>query len=414
MVNEIDFRYPAGQGNMPFWMDTLCVPAYKHLKPYRRRCIANMRHTYKYAASVLVLDSALEAVPLSCPAPERLMRLSQCSWQQRLWTFQESFLGDDLFYRFRDGSIHYRHLGEEAKQYTAALRAQGRYVDFVQRAGNRTTLGFRIVRTMTDSILAGTKAPGNCWVAYLPLAVGLSSRRTSRGSDEILCAATILGLNLEPFLDIKVEGLDDDIELDDDAWARLDRELADRRMELFLQHIGRFRGDILFSRVPRLQREGYRWAPRSLMGSTYVNLTLREFDPENEAYLCSTGRSFGLGGRYAGFRLARGSVGTTSFTIVDGDHRYMVDLMPDEQGIGGSVQTNERHYYLLLASTPGKDNLSWSHAILGSRNTLNDLELRYECRATVRKNDGDNESENDDDSAISAEFLPADTFWIVQ
>jgi len=296
MVNEVDFRHPAGQGNMPFWMDTLCVPVYKHLKAYRRRCIANMRRIYKLAASVLVLDSALEAIPMSCPAPERLIRLSQCSWQQRLWTFQESFLANDLFYRFRDKAIHFDALGEEAKRYAAALGSRGKYVDFIQKAQNRTTLGCHIVRSHTDSILAGTKAPGLRWVAYLPLAVGLSSRRTSRGSDEILCAATILGLDLMPFLNIKVKGLDDDVELDDDLWVRLDQELADRRMELFLQHIGQFRGDIIFSRVPRLQQEGYRWAPRSLMGSTNANLALREFDNENRAWLCRTGESIGLGG----------------------------------------------------------------------------------------------------------------------
>jgi len=99
----------------------------------------------------------------------------------------------------------------------------------------------------------------------------------------------------------------------------------------------------------------------------------------------------------------------TSFTIIDGDDSYTVDLVPDEQENTFRVETDERYCYLLLAGIPGENGLEQSHAVLGSRKALGNLELLYECRAIVKKHDGEG-----DGSAIPVEFLPADTFWIVQ
>src|SRR6185437_12822246 len=117
-----------------FWMDTLCVPVKEEWYEYRKRCIRNMRHTYQAASAVLVLDSWLQGIPYTAPVSDRCARLHQSSWIRRLWTFQEGFLAQELYYQFSDKSQYFRDLSNEACDFEKALAAHGVYTSFANRA----------------------------------------------------------------------------------------------------------------------------------------------------------------------------------------------------------------------------------------------------------------------------------------
>lgn len=95
-----------GPIDIPFWMDTLCVP----LKPEDRRvAIQGMKGVYQEAEKVIVLDTFLESCQLSTNTVENLMKIRCSSWMQRLWTFQEGILARSLHFQFAAVSMR----GEE-------------------------------------------------------------------------------------------------------------------------------------------------------------------------------------------------------------------------------------------------------------------------------------------------------------
>ena len=60
--------YPAREGSdIPFWMDTLCVP---HAMTLKKMSIAKMKSTYETASKVLVPDASLLQTPVSSKPSE--------------------------------------------------------------------------------------------------------------------------------------------------------------------------------------------------------------------------------------------------------------------------------------------------------------------------------------------------------
>lgn len=416
MVDELNFPGRGTDEHVPFWIDTLCVPVRHKHKQFRKLCIVNMRNIYEQAAAVLVLDSGLQKIPLSAPAPERCIRVHQSIWQRRLWTFQEGFLAPELYYRFSDRSEYFRDLVNDSRKYEDDLQAQGQYISFTRWAEGKASAHFTLVKALIWRIKTGAQDESSRFLVFLPLTEALRPRKTSRASDETLCAATILGIDPTPFLELQ--------EKDDQSlwswfvslWSKsadigqkqlADQRLADRRMELFLQYIGQFPSGIIFNRLPRLQRDGYRWAPRSLMGGRPNDIG--DLSAQGQyGQMCKSGEFVGLSVRYPGFRL--GTVAShfgIRIVVADGDARYDVQLSPDENG-AYPVWEGKLQYCLVMVRAPSELNADGSLAILGSRNQRDGFELRYECRAWVEllmeEVDGD----------VLGEPLAAETFWVIK
>jgi hypothetical protein len=97
----------------PLWIDSLCIPA---SKAYRASAIANLGNVYRNAHGVLVLDSAIQKCSSKASPSQKLWTIINSPWMERLWTYQEANLGNNLFFKFSDGffdfdEIHYPNWG---------------------------------------------------------------------------------------------------------------------------------------------------------------------------------------------------------------------------------------------------------------------------------------------------------------
>ncbi|KAI5994631.1 hypothetical protein EDC04DRAFT_3096758 [Pisolithus marmoratus] len=333
MVDEL-FVDRGVDEHIPFWLDTLCVPVGDALKEYRKKCIIRMRTIYQEAEAVLVLDLA--------SILDRTIALFQSAWWRRLWTYQEGILANRLCIRLSDGVQHMHAMEGELQEYYTELEQHG-YTNseiFSLSVGVHFSLGkwypdYEHKRDMY----------------YLPISIALSNRRTTRGSDETLCLSTTLGIHPAPFL--RIEG----------------------RKPFLIRYIGSFGRRVVFNSFPRFrrvvqaeiedqftafERDGYRWAPRSLLSNTYAadtmgtRYTLVDVGhPAYEAVLHTDRRGVeGLVVRYPGMRLDFvASRHPTTIVVGDGDVRYCVQLLLDETSdFSGWNRTAQ--YNLVLSEKP--------------------------------------------------------------
>ncbi|KAI9740438.1 MAG: hypothetical protein M1834_005018 [Cirrosporium novae-zelandiae] len=211
-----------------FWVDTLCVP----LSPakLRKSAIRLMKETYANAHSVLVIDSAIMKLPVSISEEELFMRITCSGWIRRLWTFQEGFLAKCLLFLLHDGIAdimsRFRKLLEKGVDGTIIPRST------VAQEGVRLFQSF-----------LSHRSEGNTPMGFGELWSALQWRSTSRASDEPLCLAPLLGIDINIILDLPEE----------------------QRMKKLLSLQHDFPPYIIFSKGPRMPDVGYRWAPPCLM-----------------------------------------------------------------------------------------------------------------------------------------------------
>ncbi|KAI1374170.1 hypothetical protein F4677DRAFT_461708 [Hypoxylon crocopeplum] len=213
-----------------FWIDTLCVPVQKQFKDLRKKCIQDMRRIYECSCSVYVLSS-LRNIATTAKGPERQIAEVFNNWDRRLWTYQECIMARKRLIQYADKIVD--HVSIEA--------------DF-----------FRDMLWSSDE-------PDDAAEPLPPYAASIASRSTSRKSDEMLCVATLMRLDLKPFLEAESEvrnerGLSGTEEVSD-------VDIADKRMEIFWQTIGVCQWGVLFNSHRRLSIDGLRWAPATFLGS---------------------------------------------------------------------------------------------------------------------------------------------------
>ncbi|OCT47828.1 hypothetical protein CLCR_11275 [Cladophialophora carrionii] len=122
-----------------FWIDTLCVPVQEENKHLRKKCPRDMWRIYESSCHVHLNN-----------------------WDHRLWTYQECIMARKRLIRYADKTVD--HVSIEADFYRDKLWASGSVADPLP-----------------------------------PLASQIAARSTSK-SDEMLCLATIMRLDIEPFL----------------------------------------------------------------------------------------------------------------------------------------------------------------------------------------------------------------------
>nr|PNR26517.1 hypothetical protein PHYPA_031092 [Physcomitrium patens] len=211
-------------GNGAFWIDTLCIPEMDDMK---HRATWLMAQTDKEAEAVVVIDSGIQEISSSALYEEKLFNVLYSRWMQRLWTFQETAMAKKLYFEFSDGLVSLDEL------------VPIRQVSFLGDINPVLSSLFGEVWGLLGCI------PGDLGLVFVSRI--FRQRSLSKPSDELLAVCSVLNL--------------DGFEL-----ARISN--PEERMVSFLQ-IGKLPSLIIFDLLLpcewRLDKEGFRWAPKTFM-----------------------------------------------------------------------------------------------------------------------------------------------------
>lgn len=226
-------------GCVTFWMDTFCVPVIKG--KLKDAAIRLLKDPYEKARHVLVIDSYLEAMAsANMSAIEIIGRIEASSWSQRLWTFQEGRLGRRVWFLFRDRAIELFEIVENG------WREQ--FFRIPSLASHSVELQI-LIRYNSSRIWKSQQLQSSS-IRIPFIRHSLCRRATSKPKDEAICLASIMSVPIQPILD----------------------EPDDKKMGKFwslLPHVPR---GMVFSMTPsKLDVEGLRWAPVSMMADLEVS-----------------------------------------------------------------------------------------------------------------------------------------------
>jgi hypothetical protein len=342
LVNNL---YPNTSEQRWFWIDTICVPLSRAL---RNLAIRRMASVYQSSEFVLVLDLALLSSTLNASKTEVLARIKSSSWAQRLWTFNEGILArrfrlvfqfQDAYFRMEQGFS--RLVGDEAFITTAnaivstvsqieetdtknrILRAIAYFRDTPEEFRSSIKRRFSDFPTSTDELISewlwrcgattGDILFMDGWTTYRELTEnyghgdisrigqGLKNRKTSKPEDETICLGAVLGIDVQPMFNKSSQG----------------------RMKYLFQTVDKIRPAIIFYDGPRIDEDGFRWAPLSFLRP--------ERHPREPGYhsrgMWAERHHLGLLVNFDGFLLSEPPL-TNVFTIASGVEKYVVHLQP--------------------------------------------------------------------------------------
>ncbi len=179
-----------------------------------------MARVYSTASIVLVLDSTLRTVDVGTSSAARvLLQLITSPWNHRLWTLQEALLARELIFAFHDGLYNAKTLWRWGNSIPTPIGYEC-----------RLKLGELVVKKHMNVVR----------IARL-----LRRRSSSVPADEYLAVASLLKIPVKPLT--SKEGLDRCCEF----WT-------------LLKHVP---PSIVFQAQEKIPIEGFRWAPKSFIGS---------------------------------------------------------------------------------------------------------------------------------------------------
>jgi hypothetical protein len=224
-------------------------------------------------------------------------------------------------------------------------------------------------------------------VYFPPHCHAIHQRTTTRISDDAICAATILHMNMDDIFAVETNDVPDEV-------------VAAKRMEIFLRQVGEFPSGIIFHHQKHLRTKGYCRAPKSIMGERPAGF----LTDQNEKM--SSFRGKGLRVRYPGFILETVLPGTgMEITVMmkHNEHWYRLWLFPeDAEGDGALPLCDPNAVYaagmfrsISARLTTGTDALvgilkdpaaAHSEQVKRRRGVVLDMtvNLRCECRAWLQ------------------------------
>ncbi|KAI0845010.1 hypothetical protein F5Y00DRAFT_265975 [Daldinia vernicosa] len=223
------------QNTALFWFDTLCVPPDKaNLKSEQDKAMGLMRKAYEDAKAVLVLDSWTTGTTHKHKSDvENLYKIFHCSWNTRLWTFQEAALAQTLLFQFRDG---WYNVDEGIKRIKANKDIS------IEVTVKPTLIG------LYDRLRGFRKSGGSITDLFKFIVKSIAIRTTSVPADEPLCLSALLNFSVP------------DIE-------KIAKEPHQLRMRKFWEMLDSIPSGFIFvSEYERIDVDGLRWAPKTLLG----------------------------------------------------------------------------------------------------------------------------------------------------
>jgi Heterokaryon incompatibility protein (HET) len=252
------------------WMDTLCVPLERQA---RKLAIASMADIYRQAKGVVVLDAELQQVSTGTESHRIMLQVGICAWAKRLWTLQEGVFASDVHFRLRDGFVNSTSL-----QMMEEIR-----VIFNPHLWRPS---MRLREFYSDRVPSDFSAFGPMAADAHPIirwSMSLMFRATSKQMDETVCLASLAGL---------------------DVSRLLKHDTLDERVREFFCMVGEIPAPVLFLKGDRVQIDGFRWAPRSLLSfSSSLGGTLMEGDNLTQMGLLGPQRG-GLRVTFPGFMIS--------------------------------------------------------------------------------------------------------------
>ncbi|KAF2810043.1 uncharacterized protein BDZ99DRAFT_462655 [Mytilinidion resinicola] len=221
----------SNESNLPFWLDTLCIPAQPQRQNLRDFSVQKMHEIYSSAHGVLILDADLKRLPSNASYAEIMTRFSISAWYARLWTYHESALAPRHYVRGQDIVFELEGLQQRV--------LEGEFQDSIAHSLNLfAAASFRVLfRDPSD-----TKT-SNSDLEMQNLMTTASKRTMSRPEDETVCIAIHLSLDVGPLL----------------------KSPSGRRMETLLSLLPAIPANVLWGSGPRLVAKGFRWAPASFL-----------------------------------------------------------------------------------------------------------------------------------------------------
>ncbi|KAI1852808.1 hypothetical protein JX266_002349 [Neoarthrinium moseri] len=242
-----------GDGEPWFWVDVLCLP-----RDWDRKVtLLNKLNTiYRKATAVLIWDRNLlkRDKPAKEDYIEMNVRLDTGHWSRRLWTVPEAVLGKHLYVAFKKGYLELDKVNSASK---AAMLDVRHPHHFVWKSGRPLDPSIRHIRSHIHE--RGKEFPvQRAWQA-------LQFREATVKEDETIVLASILGLNVCRFLNIKTP-----TEVYTGTAAPTIESVASARMIEFLKAVDETPGlgipsGLVFLPRPKLETQQYGWAPKTWM-----------------------------------------------------------------------------------------------------------------------------------------------------
>ncbi|KAK9320581.1 hypothetical protein V1517DRAFT_205424 [Lipomyces orientalis] len=289
-----------------FWIDSLCIPSEVAL---RKLSINRMADVYGKASAVIVLDKGIQQVITNDPLQEQLLAISSSGWSHRLWTLQEALLARKILLRTCDGAVDFEQLTT-----TAALQGTMNKLFWMLSSGE-----FFIAKQEAKPTLGLVSRQ-------------LSTRASSKPSDEILALLGTFGLDATGYHDLNAE---------------------DRMIKFLREHnSGKIHKNIVFFEGEKLKHHPFTWAPRTFMSRHREGILPPYGGPEDHMVSINDD---GLGGQWECF------VPESPWSSEHAPLRFVLRLreLPDGmlfESIGGQVpledRTGEQVYLLRVAEDP--------------------------------------------------------------
>ncbi|KAK4222006.1 hypothetical protein QBC38DRAFT_107048 [Podospora fimiseda] len=243
------------------WIDTMCCPATPGYG--KNLCLARMREIYANAEAVLVRSMALEDMEIGkyVEGPEKgvmdvAARLYTSPWMKRMWTLQEGVLAGMNHSETAIG-------GRLVLGFGGAVLSLESVVGLLKQAPvHEAALAFDMIGKFAEltPLLYDDKNSGIKGSFLTVLSTALKYRSVSVASDELICLATLLGVRVG-----KAEG---ELPLIGSAEEGSENTFDEGMRELWKRigsHDGGIPAEIIFSSVPRIRIDGFRWAPRTFI-----------------------------------------------------------------------------------------------------------------------------------------------------
>ena len=165
------------------------------------------------------------------------MRIFRNKWMTRLWTLQEGALAARLAFQFADYAVEYEYV--DGLMLAAVVDVD----DVARLVGNRANHSLSGIACIKCPSTIGITQVHKRYDTYPSLWSALRHRSTSRPSDEAICAAILLGVDLELILDAPNE----------------------KKMEAFWTNQNEVPTGVLWVNGSRMDVDTLRWAPKSLL-----------------------------------------------------------------------------------------------------------------------------------------------------